>query len=638
MKNLTAAKPRSGNRKLPIERCISDKTLHLAESVYLCLGTPVSLGLLAKALRGDLLGIVDTTINPADYADPESFRDDYLAVSLLSKCPLDLGLDRQAAARDNFLKAEASCAATSKRLSLPLPTSLCNAVSPSAIISIARDKIAKWLGPLDWSEAESLFGFGPGATASSPNREGDAYHKYRMKPVATVGCADLACTAIARVPRWFQQAGGFSDQVPTLVGELERVIYLREHIHHVIGNRVTYVPKDAKKDRTIAAEPLMNGYIQKGLGGVIRRRLRRVRMSRTSKECIDLNDQTRNQRLAKEGSLSGRFATLDLRAASDSVSLRLCEMLLPDDWFGAICATRSPLGVLPSGEIQHYSKVSSMGNGCTFELESLIFLAICRACITVLGFEEHQWTREAHDLVSVYGDDIIVHRAAVPTVRWMLEFCGFELNAEKSFWTGPFRESCGKHYFSGVDVTPFYLRKLVDSVPRLIWFANQVRRWSISPIYGLDGQLKPAYDLAVSMMPVACRRPLIPNGVGDSALWGDFDEVAPPTDKFGMFQTSGWIPVFKSREYRDNPFLLRQLAGHDNHCPSCDPRLNSWVELPYHGSSIYGVEEWAFKWVQGLVDRAFRPRDERHGVRWRFVKTAPVRTWPSYGPWLEANP
>lgn len=136
-----------------------------------------------------------------------------------------------------------------------------------------------------------------------------------------------------------------------------------------MGNKVTTVPKNSKTDRVIAIEPLMNMYVQKGIGGAIRHSLRSVG--------INLNDQTSNQRLAREGSLQGKLATVDLSSASDSVSLLLVEELLPPDWVAAIKLCRSPCGVLPDGSVINYQKVSSMGNGFTFELESLIFWAAC---------------------------------------------------------------------------------------------------------------------------------------------------------------------------------------------------------------------------------------------------------------------
>jgi hypothetical protein len=167
----------------------------------------------------------------------------------------------------------------------------------------------------------------------------------------------------------------------------------RQPVKLVKGNSIITVPKNYKTDRTIAKEPCMNIYIQKGIGRCIRKRLKRVG--------IDLDDQKRNQEGARIGSLDGSLATIDLSMASDTVALELVSFLLPNDWWWALEQCRSPVGVLPSGELVAYQKISSMGNGFTFELESLLFWAICQqvACSNI---------NETDCRILVYGDDIVV--------------------------------------------------------------------------------------------------------------------------------------------------------------------------------------------------------------------------------------
>jgi hypothetical protein len=86
-----------------------------------------------------------------------------------------------------------------------------------------------------------------------------------------------------------------------------------------------------------------------------------------------------------------------------------------------------------------------MGNGATFSLETLIFASILDACC-------------GHARYSVYGDDLIVPRDNVARVIMALKYVGFIVNTDKSYTDGPFRESCGKDYYRGTDITPFYLR------------------------------------------------------------------------------------------------------------------------------------------------------------------------------------
>jgi len=60
----------------------------------------------------------------------------------------------------------------------------------------------------------------------------------------------------------------------------------------------------------------------------------------------------------------------------------------------------------------------------------------------------------------------------------LFNYCGFEINRDKSFFKGSFFESCGKHYFKGIDVTPIFQREVIDSVPSLFRHYNRVVRWS----------------------------------------------------------------------------------------------------------------------------------------------------------------
>jgi hypothetical protein len=217
-------------------------------------------------------------------------------------------------------------------------------------------------------------------------------------------------------------------------------------------------------DRVIAIEPDMNMYVQKGIGALIRARLKRLTP-------CDLDDQKPNQVLARLGSIDGSLSTLDLSAASDSISLSLCREVLPPDWFSAIEHSRSPAGTLPDGRFITYRKVSSMGNGFTFELQSLLFYA---AVLTVFDlFPSIGKDRRCR----VYGDDIILPTAYAGIFVEFLSWLGFTTNPDKSFVDGPFRESCGKHYFLGDDVTPFYIRENVDKPQKIFWFHNQYILW-----------------------------------------------------------------------------------------------------------------------------------------------------------------
>lgn len=231
---------------------------------------------------------------------------------------------------------------------------------------------------------------------------------------------------------------------------------LQKRVHMVTYNKITLVPKTAKVHRTIAVEPLLNGYVQKGIDEYLRRRLSRFG--------IDLKDQSRNQDKARMGSLPGHdpYATIDLSSASDLISLELAKDLLPPDWFALLNACRSPEYML-DGKLHRYHKFVSMGNGFCFPLETLIFASVCAAV-----YERNHLVPD----FQVYGDDIIVRGSQFAEVLKLLRLIGFRHNPDKTFSTGPFRESCGADWFNGEDVRPINLDYELDSFSNIIKLHN----------------------------------------------------------------------------------------------------------------------------------------------------------------------
>jgi hypothetical protein len=291
----------------------------------------------------------------------------------------------------------------------------------------------------------------------------------------------------------------------------------------VRGNVMFTVPKSTVIDRCACKEPDYNMYVQKAIGDSIRRRLKRVG--------VDLNDQTLNQRLAFEGSSEGNLATVDLSSASDSVTYQLVLRLLPDEWYYLMDDVRSPETRI-DGEWHLNEMFSSMGNAFTFELESLLFWAITRAVAYHLGIKGR---------ISVYGDDIICPVGIYSQLVDTLAFFGFTVNAKKSFSSGPFRESCGKHYNAGVDITPFYVRKVPVDVSDWIHLLNSLRRWADS----VGGICDPRYH----------------------ALWDLFSETVPKPlhggddmDRRDILVRHGIRPLARLvRKQRTRPSELRRL-------------------------------------------------------------------------------
>nr|WKV33743.1 MAG: RNA-dependent RNA polymerase [Riboviria sp.] len=231
-------------------------------------------------------------------------------------------------------------------------------------------------------------------------------------------------------------------------------------IRVVPGNVMFMVPKSTTIDRAAAKEPDLNVFLQKIFGEQIHWALKR--------KGINLNDQSVNAELARRGSIDGSLATLDLSSASDSVTTSLIRRLLPSDWYYYLSQVRSPY-TLVEGE-QHCNEMfSSMGNGFTFQLETLVFYSLAKASAYCMGIR---------GAISVYGDDIIIPTDLTPTLVKVLDFCGFEVNPVKSFSEGSFRESCGGWWDDGTNVTPFFLRRPVSRVSDLILMLNSLVRWA----------------------------------------------------------------------------------------------------------------------------------------------------------------
>lgn len=241
----------------------------------------------------------------------------------------------------------------------------------------------------------------------------------------------------------------YGDQLEKVVKELRvlcrtrfslyRSLY-RPLIRVVEGSRFASVPKDTGKRRPINIEPLGNILLQYLIGG----ELRRVNLSVGN----DLNlGQQHHQQLCKDL----RNATIDFSGASDTISLALISFLFQNNGRALaslhedILMARSPMVLVDFGDQAnpfttnsdpwvYLNKVSSMGNGFTFELLTTVLLAIARVL---------------DSSARVYGDDVIIRKDVADIFMRTCEGVGFIVNREKSFWKYSFRESCGTFFQEG---------------------------------------------------------------------------------------------------------------------------------------------------------------------------------------------
>jgi len=247
--------------------------------------------------------------------------------------------------------------------------------------------------------------------------------------------------------------------------------------------RVTFVPKTMKTPRIIAIEPTAMQYAQQAVLRLIVEEIERSKLSLF----IGLDDQAPNQRLAHQGSVSQDLATLDLSEASDRVSHEIVSLLLSKHchFHDAVMASRSSSALLPGGEVISLSKFASMGSALCFPIEAMVFLT---AIFVGIQADLGRYLTSADinlyaGRVRVYGDDIIVPVDHVRSVTRSLEYFGLKVNERKSFWNGKFRESCGKEYYDGTDVSVVRCRRVfpssrkdVQEIVSLVSLRNQLFR------------------------------------------------------------------------------------------------------------------------------------------------------------------
>lgn len=307
---------------------------------------------------------------------------------------------------------------------------------------------------------------GPGANLDTSKGRVSSYDKYSNIPYScTRRAAGYARYMIESDERWFNALELTFKQEHDLDrdSKVDLLEFWTWAVRLVDHNRIGFVPKNAKTSRSIAIEPALNLMLQLGTDAFIRRRLKRWG--------IDLDDQLPNQRLSRAGSKWGSYATIDLSAASDTISMRICEMLLPREWYTFLLDLRSERGLLEDGSYIQYNKISSMGNGYTFALESAIFAAIVYAAIKLDG-KEPCFGRNC----VVFGDDIIVPNETYYTCVSALELSGFTVNTDKSFNYGPVRESCGTDWFLGMPVRPVFLENPPENLPGILTDRNRLIR------------------------------------------------------------------------------------------------------------------------------------------------------------------
>jgi hypothetical protein len=480
-----------------------------------------------------------------DYADVD-LRDVTLARqvhALLQKQEwLDLGLDPRGKGLKKFWDMEERCLKTNLTLDSRQLTA-----GAWPVIHRARQKIESILGPVPSLE-QLTFSFGPGANTTVKGSKANAVAKLTTSLACSLDSLPVVADLLAQVPDWAARSSGLPPGSLAEVTDAELADRIESHLSDegiisgpftptrknifvdvlVHAGKLDFVPKDARSMRSIIVEPILNGFAQKGIGSYIKERLlRRVG--------LDLRDQIPNQQFAYRGSVDGSIATLDLSSASDTVAWSLVSLLLPESWLDFLASWRT--GQIKDGDkTVELHKFSSMGNAFTFELESLLFYAITSSVVDLLGLK--------HD-VRVFGDDIICPTEAAVALKEILEELGFLVNTEKSFFRGPFRESCGADWLNGKSIRPYYAKEA----------------WSERALYTFHNfavrNCEPELAKLLASWTDPSLRLFGPDGYGDGHLLGSFTVRTNRKVRRAYGPgTGGYIDT-----YTDNPKRLNRRVG-----------------------------------------------------------------------------
>lgn len=344
------------------------------------------------------------------------------------------------------------------------------------------------------------------------------------------------------------------------------------------GNRFTTVPKTALTDRGICIAPVLNVTAQLSVGRILRKALR--------SHGIDLKfGQSYHRELVKTASLKLDVGTIDLSAASDSMSYELVKLLFPPDWFDLLNSLREEYTQIPrrfysamDWSVDHdgwmrNQKFSAMGNGYTFELETLIFYCTALALSKCFNYQ--------CNILTVYGDDIIIDTPMAGPLIKALGYFGFKTNGRKTFINGiPFRESCGADYYGGHNVRGLYVQKLPQEPLDWYTICNGIYRMgnANSDGNGLDDRYLSAWHTALAHIPRKFRSIRGPTDYGDSVLhdrhWKRYNPVR--CDNRGRRFIDTLAATFSKRDYRSydqrywnrgsiiTAAILRGIAG-DEH-------------------------------------------------------------------------
>lgn len=417
--------------------------IDLALSLMEGLDCPRSLAVAILLKNREYAQVVRLRADVLHYNSSDDYYKAAVATDFLRKLDgLPTGIDKEQSALDKWWASERRCYSANQRISALYHGGL-RAPCDEHVAQYLRKAKKCLIRLIGVGPSDDLHGrFGPGATMSDKASACLVPDKMSSRLTMTPPSFSL-------MPVWIQTAWGRAHAEGGFVP-----------FEFVRGNTFFTVPKDSTTNRSCGKEPSFNVFYQLAYGRQMRKRLYR--------HGFDLDDnKTIHMRVACEASKTLRgLATIDLSSASDTICRALVKALLPKAWYDALTRVVSPFTKV-KGKWVLLEKFSSMGNGFTFELQTAIFASLLMAMDDTLvpGLD-----------LFVHGDDIIVPDRLEEQIKAVFTYVGFELNANKTFFVGAFRESCGGDYYAGQVVRPYYVKELPNEPQHFISIANGIRR------------------------------------------------------------------------------------------------------------------------------------------------------------------
>jgi hypothetical protein len=200
--------------------------------------------------------------------------------------------------------------------------------------------------------------------------------------------------------------------------------------------RVLAVPKDFRGPRIICAEPKECMFGQQGLKEIMYNLLQSHYLTRNS---IDFEDVSRN----RAACFQKKYATLDLKDASDRLSIGLVRFLFPRKVFQLLTQYRSR-ALRWNDRNYSYRAFATMGSALCFPVQTLVFFTIVKATQQMFNRVSSP-AKMIRSKIFVFGDDIICDMRIAPRVIEVLELAGLKVNLDKTpTATSIVRESCGE--------------------------------------------------------------------------------------------------------------------------------------------------------------------------------------------------